>query len=206
MKKEKKPLYCCFVDFSKAFDTVWRDGLYLKLYQMNISSKIINIVNSMYSNVSSKIKINGHLSKLINIGKGTRQGCNLSPTLFKIYLNDLPKLLSSNKCDPVLLYDEFVNLLMFADDIVLLSSSSRGLKNFLTILKNYCAKWKLYINVKKTKIMIFNKKSNESFYFGNQKIDHCETYSYLGILIHRSGKFSCGIKLLSTNACNAYFS
>lgn len=51
-----------------------------------------------------------------------------------------------------------LNCLMFADDILLLSESAEGLQNCLNKLNDYCNKWQLSINIKKTKIMIFQQK------------------------------------------------
>ena len=54
--------------------------------------------------LKSQIKINSNLSNKFDILNGTRQGCNLSPNLFKLYINDLPKALNSSRSDPVKLY------------------------------------------------------------------------------------------------------
>ena len=207
-KKNKIPLFSCFVDFSKAFDTVWRDGLYYKMLKVGVSSKMTQILKSMYNNVKSQIKVNTNLSKKIEILNGTRQGCNLSPNLFKLYINDLPKALNSCHSDPVRLYDIFINVLMYADDIVILSTSKSGLQHCLNILNQYCKKWKLKVNIKKTKIVIFNKyKTNHfKFTFGSWNIDIVENYCYLGMNIHKSGNFKSGIKALSNKALNAYYS
>ena len=61
------------------------------------------------------------------------------------------------KCDPVILDNRKLHCLMYADDLVLLSQSALGLHNSLGKLKEYCLKWKLTVNIGKTKIMIFNK-------------------------------------------------
>ena len=89
-KAAGKPLYVCFVDFRKAFDTVWQKGLFFKLLQCGISSKFVNIIVDMYSKLSSRVNINGGFSLNFPVLLGTRQGCPLSPTLFNVFLNDLP--------------------------------------------------------------------------------------------------------------------
>ena len=53
-----------------------------------------------------------------------------------------------------------MNTMMFADDLLLLSTSASGLQNSIDILCEYCAQWKLHINIKKTKIMTFSKSGN----------------------------------------------
>jgi hypothetical protein len=99
-KTKKDSLFCCFIDFRKAFDTVWRNGLFYKLLADNVSSKFVHVLQSMYSQLQSCVRTNdGYCSNFFNSQVGTRQGCNLSPTVFNLYLNDFPKLLMG--CDPV---------------------------------------------------------------------------------------------------------
>ena len=53
LKSKKKKLYCAFIDFEKAFDRVWRDGLFYKLILNQINGKMYNIIFNMYSNIKS---------------------------------------------------------------------------------------------------------------------------------------------------------
>ena len=89
-KHKRKTLYLCFIDFQKAFDSIYRDGLLLKLRKYNISTKFINILSSMYSCVTARVKTPAGLTNPFPIEIGTRQGCNLSPTLFNLFLNLFP--------------------------------------------------------------------------------------------------------------------
>ena len=86
------------MDFKKAFDSVCRQALFLKIAKMGISGKFYSTLRNMYSNSFAYIKLSGHLSKQLNISKGTEQGHPLSPDLFKIFLFDLSKLLDVNDC------------------------------------------------------------------------------------------------------------
>ena len=56
---DKEDLFVCFVDFKKAYDTVWRDGLYLKLLNNGISKKFVRIIINMYSSLKSQVMTNG---------------------------------------------------------------------------------------------------------------------------------------------------
>ena len=71
---------------------------------------------------------------------------------------------------------------MYADDLVIMSQSAVGLQNALNKLNSYCLKWKLTVNVTKTKIMIFNKSGqvlfNHSFTFGDNNLIICNEYNY----------------------------
>ena len=104
-------LYTCFVDFQKAFDSVIHAGIKFKLLKMGIGSKFYNIVKDMYSKSRSCIKVKEGLTNFIDLNLGVRQGDNLSPALFKIFINDLPKYLDGTK-DPVDLGDLTINCLI----------------------------------------------------------------------------------------------
>lgn len=75
-----KKLFCTFVDFKRAFDTVWRAGLWQKLQKSNIIGKIFNVIYNMYKNIESCIKHEGEKSSFFNCNIGVRQGENLLPS------------------------------------------------------------------------------------------------------------------------------
>ncbi|MEW8547650.1 MAG: reverse transcriptase domain-containing protein [Candidatus Thiodiazotropha sp.] len=81
-KTNKNKLFCCFIDFQQAFDTVWRQGLWTKLDHSKINGKCLNIIRSMYENIKSKIQVNDKSSVYFPCCNGVRQGENLSPFYF----------------------------------------------------------------------------------------------------------------------------
>ena len=87
--KNDKKVYACFVDFQKAYDTIWRNGLFYKLMKHRFSQKIIFLLKSMYDRIVSAVKMKSGLTASFTPLVGVRQGCNLSPTLFKIFVNDM---------------------------------------------------------------------------------------------------------------------
>ena len=119
----------------------------------------------MYSNVTAKVKLKEGLTDSFPIQVGTRQGCNLSPTLFNLFINDLPEQFTDNKCDSITLNNELINCVMYADDLVLLSRSESGMHTCLTKLTDYCNKWRLTINIRKTKIIVINGHKNKTYAF-----------------------------------------
>ena len=208
-KSKRKPIYGCFIDLRKAFDSVWIKGLlYKMIYKYKISPKLVRVLNSMYSNLRARVCCDNQLGYSFGIALGTRQGCNLSPTLFNLFINDLPGILAKCNCDPVSLNTIEINVLMYADDMLLLSKSSTGLKRSLKVIDTYCRKWKLSINTNKTQIMIFNKRkiNDISFELGGNFLEVVKTYNYLGIRISSSGSFVPAIKELSDKAIRAFFS
>ena len=108
-----KPICGCFIDFKKAFDTVWIKGLLYKLLcKYSISPKFVRILNGMYTNLRSHVFSNGSLGSEFKITIGTRQGCHLSPSLFNLFINDMPSILAKGNCDPVCINTHKINLLM----------------------------------------------------------------------------------------------
>lgn len=138
---------------------------------------------------------------------GVKQGDNLSPNLFKIFINDLPKYLHLS-ADPVFLNSNPINCLMYADDIILLSSSADGLQQKLNILQKYCNDWCLNINTSKTKIIVFNKAgrlSKSKFNFADVELECVSEYKYLGVSFCSSGSFSFAQKQLYQKALKSFF-
>ena len=81
---------------------------------------------------------------------------------------------------------------MYADDLILLSESETGLQKCLDKLNSYTKQWKLKINIKKTKIMIFQKGGHLTktiFRLGDQIVEKTKEYKYLGTIITYTGNF-----------------
>lgn len=83
-----KRLYCCFVDYKKAFDSIDRMCLWYKLAKIGIRGKLLSVLKSMYENVRTCIRFNGVNSEYFSNNLGVMQGEVLSPILFSFYVND----------------------------------------------------------------------------------------------------------------------
>uniref|UniRef100_A0A8C5N4T6 Reverse transcriptase domain-containing protein n=1 Tax=Leptobrachium leishanense TaxID=445787 RepID=A0A8C5N4T6_9ANUR len=92
-------IFACFVDFKKAFDSVWHPGLFLKLLESGIGGKTYDVIKSFCS-----IKVNGKRTEYFRQARGVRQGCSLSPTLFNIYINGLAEALESSSAPGLTLH------------------------------------------------------------------------------------------------------
>ena len=87
-------------------------------------------------------------TKPYNCQVGIKQDDNLSSLLFDIYLNDIPQYLNKQSNDPIHINDSAMHTMMFADDLLLLSTSASELQNSIDTLCEYCTEWKLHINIK----------------------------------------------------------
>ena len=88
MRNRKRKLFCAFVDYEKAFDKVWHTGLWIKLLKNGIGGKLLTVLVNMYKGITSCISAHNSTSDSFNIFQGVRQGENLSPFLFALYVND----------------------------------------------------------------------------------------------------------------------
>ena len=188
---KKKELFCAFVDFKKTFDTVWRSGLWIKLISFGITGKLLNGIRNIYNNIKSCVQVNGQKSDYFSCYTGVRQGENLSPLLFALYLNDLESFLKYNHVNNLKLndniFDQFlkIQILLYADDTVLLSDNADGLQYSLNCLARYCEHWKLQVTTSKTEIVIFFKgkfKKSYNFTFNNNKVNIVDSFKSRCIL------------------------
>jgi hypothetical protein len=106
-------IYACFIDFQKAFDSIWHTGLFYKVIESGVGGKTYDIIKSMYTGNTCSIKIGKKRTEFFNQGRGLRQGCNLSPALFNIYINELATILDKSSAPGVSLHNSEVKCLLF---------------------------------------------------------------------------------------------
>ena len=140
---------------------------------------------------------------------GVRQGENLSPVLFSLFLNDLNDFMATRfnglqtACDDISRYlsDDDVLvflklfLLLYADDTVILAENAEELQSALNAMSEYCQTWGLQVKTDKTKIIVFWKNKRglrnlPNFHFDGNNIEFVESFSYLGVKFSYNGKFN----------------
>ena len=162
----------------------------------------------MYSNLSVQVILPNGLSPSFMSKVGVKQGCNLSPTLFNIFINDLISAFDSTEQshDPTI-GNLNITCLLYADDLVLVSKTKQGLQNLLNTLEKYTTDWYMNINMKKTKCIIFGRKKDikTQFYFGSTPVENCNNYTYLGIMLTVNGSLKNRIKNLEEKASKSMY-
>lgn len=183
-KRNGKKLYACFVDFRAAFDSIPREALFYKLYNLGISTKIIKVLRAMYEKNVAYVWDGKTVSDEFGSVIGVKQGCVLSSLLFILYLNDITEYVRGGI--------EFnrINLpaLLYADDIVFLADTVESMQLMINRLERYCSTWNLSVNLSKSKMMIFRKgggryAKREKWYFQGEEIEIVREYKYLGVII-----------------------
>ena len=129
---------------------------------------------------------------------GVKQGCPMPPTLFGLYIDRLEHQLQSHDQDAPNLLDTKVPILLYPDDIVLLSQSPSSLQPRLNVLQLFCAEKLLSVNMSNTQVVIFNHSRSDSFLFSHRQLQIVEQYTYLGIVLHKSGPYKNAISKLTS--------
>lgn len=206
-KKEK--LWCAFIDYQRAFDTVVRDELWIKLLQSGVSCKMINMIRNIYSNVKCCVKISSSMSMsdFFDVTLGLKQGEPLSPLLFILFINDISANIDINAMTNKDLELLSMYMILFADDIVLFTTDPNSLQAQLDKIYDYSLKWGLKVNVNKTKVCVFEKRRtdhNNVFFINNENIEIVDNFTYLGVKFSYTGNLLNAVKSLSDQALKAY--
>ena len=207
-RQEKRKLYCCFVDFKKAFDLVPRQTLWKVLEQRGMTGKVLTSLQSMYAADKACVLTHQGPTDLFECNIGVKQGCPASPLLFGLYLDELERLLeNASDIDAPRIADILLAILLFANDIALFSYSTSGLQKQLDILAEFCLARGLSVNVKKTKTLVFERRKSvtPAFLYEGNVIEQVDEFKYLGILTHGTKGLSPALELLCKAAKRAMF-
>ena len=167
---------------------------------------MMKLIFNIYQNTKACVKFDNKISQSFNCNIGVRQGDNLSPLLFALFINDFEKFLSEKYSGLGTLNNVFRNVstndemltflklyvLLYADDTIM-AENPIELQLALNALSDYCQTWKLNINLDKTKIIRFSKGKLQTpapeFWLNNERLEQVESYVYLGTTIFYNANF-----------------
>ena len=198
-KDAGRTTYCFFLDVQKAYDTVWRNGLWKKMWDIGIRGKMWRMLKKMTECTRSAVMLDGEISKYVDILQGVAQGCTMSPTLFKIYINDLIRAVEAVR-QGVQVGGKSVSGLMFADDFVGVSETPEGLQEQIDAAVGYTRKWRLSANVGKCAVVVCNEDKKNPVEFkwkwGEEELPVVDKYTYLGVEISKECSWDAHIAKL----------
>src|SRR5271154_5540340 len=187
-KNEGRKLYCAFLDFSKAYDSVDRDILWSRLQSMGFSEEDVEHLKEIYEGTEYKFEWNGIITGSIRVTQGLKQGCPLSPLLFALYLVLLTSSLEkSGKGFSV--GNAKIPGLAYADDIVLLADSKEDMSHMLKECSDYADNSKLKYNIAKSQCLVFGDSQGDQFFLQGEEMEFVKEYKYLGITITNTTEY-----------------
>ena len=182
--RSNSKVYACFLDISKAFDSVNHEILIGKLLKLGIPSMYVNMIRSWYSKQYVKVRYKNKYSHEWLVCNGVRQGGVLSGFLFNVYIDDLLNKLSNLSIGCKLgLHSS--NVIAYADDLVLLAPSATSLQSLLDVTNRELSRLDLRLNEIKSKVMIFSSqrqkvKMTKSITIDNKSMQVVNSIKYLG--------------------------
>ena len=131
-----KSLYLCYIDYQKAFETVWQEGFWSAMRHLGYPDKIVRLLQALYQISTSAVRVDDDITEWFRTLTSVRQGCILSPQLFNILLELVISLAIQDLSIGINLQGMTINNLQFADDIALLADSVKTFKqHWLQIFK-----------------------------------------------------------------------
>ena len=149
------PLYAAFIDLQKAYDNLCRPLLFRKMVISGLGQKFCKLIENMFENASSCIKLGTTLGTPFSSKVGLCQGDLLSPLLFNLFIVDLIFAFTT-KCSPPTLHNLAIPSIQFAEDICNFSSSEEGIHAYIECTLQYCSANRLKLNIQKSCYTVFN--------------------------------------------------
>ena len=137
----------------------------------------------MYEVVESCVLVGKDRSEWFELEVGLRQGCILSPILFSIFIDGLARTVKGSKAG-VRVGQQVLNILLFADDLVLIAQNQKELQMLLDIVYSYSAQWRFCFNIEKSKVLVFTAKRSYpliKYFLGFEELEVVKEYRYLGL-------------------------
>ena len=188
--RKRLTILCLFVDFEKAFDSVWKKGLVVKLWKVGVHGCYLKTIHSFLMNRTVCLLLNGYVGPVRKcLDFGLPQGAVLSPILFKFYVYDL-----DNICQ---LYHQ-ISFFKFADDGStkvtgeILEECLYYMNLVLGSINDWTSKWRMVINcnVNKTEVICFHSDTPQlvstSFTLGNKTIQLTDHSKVLGVILDKN--------------------
>lgn len=190
-----RPCYFNFIDFKQAFDSIWQEGLWQCLRMHGVHEKLIRLIKGIYDKSEAAVRHDQKLTNWFKTTVGVRQGCTLSPDLFNLVLEAVMRLALEKETEGVKLCGRLVNNLRFADDINLMSESTRGLQRITDKVSQQGERLGLVINSGKTKVLPIGVEDHDlQISVNGNKLEQVKEFVYLGAVISQDGRCEADIK------------
>ena len=182
-----QPTLATFIDARKAYDTVWREGNFVRLHDMGVRGKLWRQLQSMSADPKSKIRLPFGETEYFKVTRGVAQGAVESPFLYACFINGLAEELKSKGLG-ITIAAKHTPLLMYADDVVFLAGSVDELRSMNEVVTNYAKRNRYRLNGDKSAVMAFNADPAldravraEPWRLSGEVVEVKDSYKYLGV-------------------------
>ena len=192
-KGKEHALIACLVDFEKAFDKAHRGLMLKRLSEFGVSGPFYDALVALYDKIQMVVCLDGEQGKPFDTYQGTKQGSELSPLLFGMFIEQLHELLKEKVPGAGPKFGK-VNVpdIMYADDVnLLVVDDAKQMQELLNVLQLFCDLFGMKVNMKKTKLMIIRSGQlmpehlkEVVLTYNGQLLSVSEQEKYLGLVMH----------------------
>ena len=225
--EQDRPLYMVFVDFSKAFDTVGRTGLWQLLRKYGCPEKFKTMIYTLHTGMMANVSVGGEVSESFSVTNGVKQGYVLAPTLFSIFLSamldeafrdlgdgiytqsrqsadifNVAHFIAKTKTTRILMRE-----LLFADDSALVAHSAEEMQKIVDAFSDASKKFGLKINIKKTEVLYQSNSTRtreEDIIVDGNWLNSVLELTYIGSTISSDGCIDDEIQRRMAKACASF--
>ena len=181
----REDTYVAFIDIRKAYDTVWRECNYVNMFEMGIYGKTWRQIQKMNAHPKSKVRLPIGTTETYQSTRGLAQGAVESPWAFNCFINNVTKQFEEHQMG-VTVNGKLIPALMYADDIVILATSTYELQTMLDMMTSFAFKNRLQYNNIKSNVMAFTPRTQREcryrrWHLFGKEVEVTESYEYLGI-------------------------
>ena len=175
----KESVVGVFLDVEKAYDSLWKDGLLIKMNDVGIKGRMFNWIKDFLRERVIQVRIGGVFSKSVSIENGTPQGSVISPVLFNLMINDVFKEIGGG-----------FGLSLFADDGAIwkrgrnIGFAMKQVQKALNKVEDWGNTWGFTFSATKTKSVMFGfkrKLPNFELRLYGEPIERVKVFRFLGV-------------------------
>lgn len=187
-------LIACLVDFLKAFDKMDRQLMIRRCKELGVTGKFLEALVALYDDINMVVTLNGQCGEPFQTYQGTKQGSELSPLLFGLFIEQLHYLLLNKVPGAGPIIGELhIPDLMYADDVMLMAVDSHAeMQGLLDALHLFCQLFGMEVNMRKTKIVLFRPigkpvpegLQGKTWEYAGSPVSVVDEEKYLGLMLH----------------------
>ena len=182
--ENKGKVFAAFMDMEKCFDKIWWNGLLYKLHKLGVTDRLWLLIRNWYMESSCVILTNGIYSESFPISRSIRQGGVLSMLMMAAAFSDLHTSLDPHHNLGLTYHTSYLGSPAFADDVVIMSNTMKGLQTMIDNTHTYANRWRLTFSSEKSKCLVFGENTNNTqrvFNMGDEQLPEVTSITHVGV-------------------------